>query len=83
MSNQEQQTTHAPTKQMLRRIRVSRLVLVVVCFALVVGQLGAVMLVKGDQLRRQAVMQQLSDIVISPNRGQIYDSGMKLLSRIR
>ncbi|MBR7091661.1 MAG: PASTA domain-containing protein [Clostridia bacterium] len=84
MASTEQKTVEtscAPTRQMLWRVRGLRFVLVVICFALIVGQLINLQLVQGEQLRQAAVAQQLSDITISPNRGQIYDCHMNLLAQ--
>ncbi len=54
-----------------------------VCLALLVVQLFRIQVLQQDEWQKQAVAQQLADIKISANRGQIYDSNMSVLALTR
>lgn len=72
-------TTTAPTKQMRRRTIAILTVLALVCVA-IVGQLVKLQVVETEEWQKRAVSQQMSDSVISPKRGTIYDSEMNELA---
>lgn len=74
------ENTLMPTRQMLRRTKHS-IVILIVCFLLIIGQLGVLQIVKSESLAKAAVAQQLSDIEINANRGQIYDANMSILAQ--
>ena len=59
-------------KKIKKRILVM-LFVVVGCFTLLAGKLGYLMLVKGDDLKRQAMEDQSRDRLINAKRGTIYD----------
>ncbi|MBP3389084.1 MAG: PASTA domain-containing protein [Clostridia bacterium] len=82
MAKSEQKTTgsRAPTRQMWRR---SLLVLLFVCvffFGSVIAKLAQLQLVEADTWQQQATAQQLSDSIIDPSRGTIYDAGGHILA---
>lgn len=72
-------TATAPTKQMRRRTIAILTVLALVCVA-IVGQLVKLQVVETEEWQKRAVSQQMSDSVISPKRGTIYDSEMNELA---
>ena len=73
-------TTKLPTRQMWRRSVVILVVLVGFCFSAIIGRLAVLQIAETDEWQRKAVSQQMSDSVISPHRGSIYDANMKLLA---
>ena len=73
-------TSRRPTQQMWRRALVMMVLLTVVAFGLIVGQLVILQIVQTDDWQRRATEQQLSDSVISPNRGAMYDTNMETLA---
>lgn len=73
-------TTKAPTRQMWRRSLGVLVVLVGFCFSAIIGQLVILQIVQTDEWQKRAVAQQMSDSVISPNRGAIYDTNMNKLA---
>ncbi|MCL2884783.1 MAG: hypothetical protein FWF49_04795, partial [Oscillospiraceae bacterium] len=72
--------TKAPTKQMWRRSVVVLVLVVGLCFSVLIGNLGVIQLGQAAFWQQKAMAQQLSDSVISPNRGSIYDANMQLLA---
>ena len=72
--------TRGPTKQMWRRMLFAGLILMLV-FCLIIGNLAYTMIVKGEYWQKRAVSQQLSDSLISANRGTIYDADMNVLAQ--
>ena len=73
-------TTKSPTRQMWRRSVMVMLLLLGFCFSAIVGKLVILQVVETNAWQTLAVEQQLSDNVISADRGSIYDSNMKLLA---
>ncbi len=53
------------------------------CLVLLVGQLFRIQVLEQDEWQKQAVAQQLADVEISANRGQIYDANMSVLALTR
>ena len=73
-------TTRMPTRQMRIRARIV-LVMVAVVFSLAnIIQLGRLQLVESEDWQKRAVSQQLSDTVVTANRGPIYDANMQPLA---
>ena len=75
----KQGATKTLTRQMRRRVLVVMVVLVILCSGGVTAQLFSLQILQSEYLQRGAVTQQLSDITISPNRGQIFDANMSIL----
>lgn len=73
-------TGKGPTKQMRRRAVVVLLVLAVFCFTAVTVQLVKLQVTDAENLQQLATEQQLSDTVVSANRGAIYDAQMNVLA---
>lgn len=73
-------TTKAPTRQMWRR---SVIIMVVLFFfsVCVVGKLSLIQIAEADMWREKAVEQQLSDSLISPKRGTIFDANKTVLAQ--
>ena len=63
----------APARGMKLRAVIVLLVIVLIAFGGVIGQLFHWQIARGDTLQQEAVAQQLSDTVTSPNRGKIFD----------
>ena len=63
----------APLRSMKLRALCVLLVIVFIAFGSVIAQLFHWQILEGDNLQQNAVAQQLSDTVTSPNRGKIYD----------
>ncbi len=74
-------TTKTPTRQMWRRSIVVMVILIGFCFSTVIGKLSILQLVQADEWRERAVAQQMSDSIISPKRGTIYDTNMTVLAQ--
>ncbi len=72
-------TTKAPTRQMWRRALVIMGILVL-CFSAVVGKLAVLQIRETGDWQERAVDQQLSDSVVTPKRGTIYDANMTPLA---
>ncbi|MBQ1211730.1 MAG: hypothetical protein IIX68_08010, partial [Clostridia bacterium] len=53
------------------------------CLLLLVCQLFRIQVLQQEEWQKQAVAQQLADIKISANRGQIYDANMSVLALTR
>ena len=70
-----------PTQQMWKRAMVVLVGVVFLAFAVIVGQLALLQIVQTDDWQRRATAQQMSDSIISPNRGTIYDSNMEILAQ--
>ena len=82
MAQTEEQKTIGLTKGMRRRT-VLCIVVTLTCLALLVGQLFRIQVLEQDEWQKQAVAQQLADVQISANRGQIYDANMSVLALTR
>ena len=80
---QKQGTTKTLTRQMRRRVLIVMVVLVVFCSGGITAQLFSLQVLQSEALQQGAVSQQLSDITLSPNRGQIYDANMSILALTR
>lgn len=80
-----QDTAKAPKSAVSRSMRTRAIVLaalfVLVDFGAVVYNLYQLQIVQHDELAARAENQQLADETITPNRGVIYDSDMKVLAR--
>lgn len=76
---QSNMTTTTPTKQMRRRSIAVLAALALVC-SVVIGRLVVLQVVETEDWQKRAVSQQLSDSVISPKRGTIFDSNMNELA---
>lgn len=63
----------SPARGMKLRAVIVLLVIVLIAFGGVIGQLFHWQIAEGDTLQQEAVTQQLSDTVTSPNRGKIFD----------
>lgn len=74
-------TTKAPTRQMWRRSVVVLVALVGFCFSAIIGRLALLQIVQTEEWQKRAVSQQLSDSIISPKRGSIYDTNMTPLAQ--
>ena len=80
MNSEERTSGFGPTKKMRVRILGIAAVLALVGGALI-GNLAVKMLVEGETWKQRAVSQQLSDSVISANRGTIFDADMNVLAQ--
>lgn len=80
-SNKDLATTKSPTRQMWRRSIIVLVVLIGFCFSAVIGKLSILQIAQADTWREKAVEQQMSDSLISPKRGTIYDSNMTVLAQ--
>ena len=80
-----QDTAKAPKSAVSRSMRTRAIVLaalfILVGFGAVVYNLYQLQIVQHDELAARAENQQLADETITPNRGVIYDSDMKVLAR--
>ncbi len=70
-----------PTQQMWKRAMVVLVGVVFLAFAVIVVQLALLQIVQTEDWQRRATEQQMSDSIISPNRGTIYDSNMEILAQ--
>ena len=55
-------------------------ILFILCFIILVGRLGYLMFIKGEEYSRQASKNQTKNQIISPNRGTIYDCNGEVLA---
>ena len=62
-----------------KKLRVS-LIVVLIIFVLLIGRIGFLQFVQGNYLKEQAYNQQTINQIISPKRGNIYDSTGKALA---
>ena len=69
-----------PTKKMLKRMLAVMLAMVIGTMSVTGVRLALIMLVNGEKYETLASEQQLYDTVLSPPRGNIYDTNMKLLA---
>ncbi len=69
-----------PTKKMLKRMLAVMLAMVISTVSVTGVRLALIMLVNGEKYETLASEQQLYDTVLSPPRGDIYDTNMKLLA---
>ena len=76
-------TTKTMTRQMRRRAIIAFVGLVGFGLSAIISQLFIMQVLDTDEWQKRAVAQQLSDIEISPNRGQIYDANMNILAQTR
>ena len=84
--SEKQTSSKARTEGLSRGMRVRTIMCVAVtflCLALLVCQLFRIQVLEQDEWQKQAVAQQLTDIQISANRGQIYDANMSVLALTR
>lgn len=72
-------TTTAPTKKMNRRTVAVALALLVCC-AFILKNLVVLQVVETEDWQKRAMTQQMSDSIISPKRGTIYDCDMNELA---
>lgn len=77
---QQDVSIKAPSRQMWRR---SLLILVIVClcFGAVGGKLAVIQIGEYAVWQERAMEQQMSDSIISPKRGWIYDTNMEVLAQ--
>ena len=86
MSQPSQKKKQRPTRRLTRAMRYRTIVFVgltFLCFALLTVQLFRIQVLQQDDWQKRAVAQQLSDVQISANRGQIYDANMSVLALTR
>jgi len=69
-----------PTRQMWIRAIIVLVGIVVLAFGVIAVQLGILQIVQTDDWQRRATQQQLTNSIISPNRGTIYDANMEILA---
>ena len=67
----------------MRRRTIACIAVMAVCLILLCTQLFRIQVLEHDNWQKQAVAQQLSDVEISANRGQIYDANMSVLAQTR
>lgn len=72
--------TRTPGRALRVRAILALLMVLVIGFGSVVAKLFEWQIQKGEQLQKDAVAQQLSDTITSPNRGTIYDSNKSVLA---
>ncbi len=72
-------TTTSPTVQMRRRSIAALAALALIC-TVIIGRLAVLQIVQTEDWQKRAVSQQMSDSIISPKRGTIYDSEMNELA---
>ena len=84
MANESKKTqktvSSAPPRGLKLRGYLTLLLIVVILFGAVAIQLFGIQVKDGEKLQQQAVAQQLSDTITSPNRGTIYDSNMSVMA---
>ena len=73
-------SSRRPTHEMWVRSMAVVALLTVVAFGLIIGRLVMLQIVQTDDWQRRATEQQLSDSIISPNRGTMYDTNMETLA---
>lgn len=73
-------TKNRPTRQMWNRAIAVLIGMVFLAFGAIAVQLVMLQLVQTEDWQRRATEQQLSDSIISPNRGTIYDTNMETLA---
>ncbi len=73
-------SSRRPTHEMWQRSMAVVALLTVVAFGLIIGRLAVLQIVQTDDWQRRATEQQLSDSIISPNRGAMYDTNMETLA---
>lgn len=84
--SQKKKRTERPTRRLTRAMRRRTAIFagaVFACFLLLIVQLFNVQVLQQDFWQQKAVAQQLSDVQISANRGQIYDANMSVLALTR
>lgn len=82
MSHSERpETQTALTRRMIVRSLIAFAALIGVCFSALIARLAYVQLVEGDEWTARAVSQQLSDSIVTPHRGSIYDCNGKVLAQ--
>lgn len=72
--------SRAPGRALRVRAIIALLMVVVIAFGSVIVQLFGLQITDGTDLQNNAVAQQLSDTITSPNRGTIYDSNRNVLA---
>ena len=73
-------STHQPTRQMWKRALIILLGVIFLVFAVIIGRLALLQIIQTEDWQRLATEQQLSDSVISPNRGAVYDTNGETLA---
>lgn len=68
------------SKMMANRAKAAVLIIIFAGFGLGIGSLARIQLVNGEEYKEKAESQQLSDTVINPQRGTIYDRNGEILS---
>ncbi len=71
---------HRPTRQMWARAMIVLIGMIVLAFGVIVFQLAMLQIVETEDWQRRATEQQLTNSIISPNRGTIYDTNMDTLA---
>lgn len=86
MSHKRNRKAERPTRRLSRAMR-GRAIwfagILFVCFTLLTVQIFRITVLQQEFWQKKAVAQQLSDIEISANRGQIYDANMSVLALTR
>ncbi len=77
---QQDVSIKAPSRQMWRRSLLT-LVIVCFCFGAVGGKLAVIQIGEYAVWQERAMEQQMSDSIISPKRGWIYDTNMEVLAQ--
>lgn len=83
---QKKKQAERPTRRLTRAMRrrtVSVVAVLLVCFVLLIVNLFKIQVLEQEYWQQKAVAQQLSDVQISANRGQIYDANMSVLALTR
>lgn len=73
--------TKGTKSKVWRRTTIALAVLILVGFGAIVGSLVKLQLIEGEQLKSEAVSNQLKDTTITAQRGTIYDVNMKTLAQ--
>lgn len=80
---EKQEQTAQQQRVAMRRRALILVIGVFLCFALLAANLFRIQVMQQDFWQQKAVAQQLSDVEISANRGQIYDANMTVLAQTR
>ncbi len=73
-------SSRLPTRQMWRRALIVLIGIIFVSFAVIIARLAVLQIAQGDDWQRRATQQQMTDSILSPNRGSIYDCHMEVLA---
>lgn len=80
---QKQENQMVGLTRSMRRRTLAIIGITLICLILLIGQLFRIQVLEQDDWQKQAVAQQLADVQISANRGQIYDANMSVLALTR